>query len=148
MRRINIVLPPLPPAARYKNLSGITGYEAERLVIRAISFNDNWRGMEPRTYNACCFPMGHRVLSMIVLPGGKHLVASVADITHSVYYLMVFVMDHRHGGLVPLAKTPTDTKAYNLQARYMTVRDTSGIVIGYVRREFYGESNEFVTALS
>jgi hypothetical protein len=136
LRSMNITPPPLPPARRYSNLGSITGFEAERMVIRAISFHDNWKSEAPKVYDVQHFMQHHNVLSMVVLPGGKHLVASVADYTYTVYALMVFVMDYRHGGLIPLAKTFTETKAQNLRARYMTVRRVSGIVIGYVRQEF------------
>lgn len=77
---------------------------------------------------------------MEVLPGGKHLIASVSDYNNACYWLMILVSDYHTGGLVPLAKMPTDTKAYNLRAKYMTVRGSEGIVIGYVRREFYGDA--------
>jgi hypothetical protein len=110
------------------------------MVTRAITFHNNWRSVAPKVYDVQHFMQHHNVLSMVVLPGGKHLVASVADHTYAIYSLMVFVVDYRHGGLVPLAKTPTETKAFNLRAKYMTVRGIRGIVVAYVRREFYGSS--------
>lgn len=85
---------------------------------------------------------------MTVLPGAKHLVASMADYTYTVYSLILFVVDHRHGGLVPLAKLPTETKAYNVRAKYMTIRGVNGIVIGYVRREFVKNSRRDVGFVS
>ena len=110
------------------------------MVTRAISFHNNWRSDAPKVYDIQHFNQHYNVLSMVVLPGGKHLVASVTDYTCSVYSLMVFVMDYRHGGLIPLAKTPTETKAQNLRAKYMTVKGVTGIVVAYIRREFRGSS--------
>jgi hypothetical protein len=140
LRSMNITPPPLPPSKRYGHLRFLTGFEAERLVTRAISFHNNWRSAAPKVYDIEHFVLHHNILSMVVLPGGKHLVASVADYTYTLYSLMVFVVDHRHGGLFPLAKTSTETKAINLRAKYMTVRGVSGLVIVYVRREFYSSS--------
>jgi hypothetical protein len=133
---MNINPPPLPPVKRYAHLGCITGFEAERMVTRAISFHNNWRSEAPKVYDIQHFMQHHNVLSMAVLPGGKHLVAAVADYTYAVHSLMVFIMDYRHGGLIPLAKMPTETKAQNLRAKYQTVRGVTGIVIAYVRREF------------
>lgn len=147
---MNITPPPLPPSKRYKDLENLTGFEAERMVIRAISFHNNWKSEAPKVYGMRSYMLHHNVLSMVVLPGGKHLVASVADYTYTHYFLMVLVMDYRHGGLVPLAKVATDTKAYNVRAKYMTVRGTAGIVIGYTRREFHSNarvSAKFVSCL-
>jgi hypothetical protein len=137
---MNISPPPLPPAKRYSHLRYISGFEAERMVTRAISFHNNWRSDAPKVYSAHHFMLNHNILSMVVLPGGKHLIASVADYTYTLYSLMVFVADYRHGGLIPLAKMPTETKAYRLRAKYMTVRGVSGIVVAYVRREFHRSS--------
>jgi hypothetical protein len=137
---MNIKPPPLPPSKRYSHLGSITGFEAERMVTRAVSFHNNWRSEKPKVYDVQHFLQQHNILSMVVLPGGKHLVASVADYTYTLYWIMVLVVDYRHGGLIPLAKAPTETKAFNLRAKYMTVRDVSGIVIAYIRREFYGSS--------
>lgn len=136
LRLMNIVPPPLPPSKRY-NMEFLTGLEAQKMVIRSISFNNNWRSQTPRVYNTRSIALQHNVLSMVVLPGGKHLAASVANKDCTAYSLMVLVVD-RQGGVVPLATMPTTTKAYRLQAKYMTVNGTSTIVIGYVRREFYG----------
>jgi hypothetical protein len=73
---------------------------------------------------------------MTVLPGGKYLVASVRDAGCKRYAIMVFVLDHTGKGSIALAKTPTKSKAYNLQAKYMTFHGVQGIAIAYIRRKF------------
>lgn len=66
---------------------------------------------------------------MVILPGGHHLVASVREETSNSFALVIFVLDHRNGGALPLAKTETSTQAYNLQAKYMSFHGNTGIMI-------------------
>lgn len=68
---------------------------------------------------------------MVILPGGSYLVASVREETCNSFGLIVFVLDYRNGGALPLAKIDTPTQAYNLQAKYMKLHGENGIVIGY-----------------
>lgn len=68
---------------------------------------------------------------MVILPGGAHLVASVREETRNSFALVVFVLDYRNGGALPLAKADTPTQAYNLQAKYMKLHGQSGIMIAY-----------------
>lgn len=72
---------------------------------------------------------------MVVLPGGKYMVASVCNMAKTHYSLIVFALDHRIGGVVPLAETPVKRKAYNLKAKYMNIDGTPSIVIAYIRRK-------------
>lgn len=64
----------------------------------------------------------------------------MTDYGHKLFWVMVLVVDYRHGGLVPLARIPTETRAYNLRVKYMSIKGVMGIVVGYVRREFYGDA--------
>lgn len=73
---------------------------------------------------------------MTILPGGKYLVASVTDAGHKRYALMIFVLDHHGRPAVALAQVETKTRAYDLQAKYMSLRGDQGIMIAFVRREF------------
>lgn len=84
--------------------------------------------------------VGHHVQDMQVLPGGNHLIASLADRGFNTYWLTLFVNDYRHGGFVPMATMQTDTKAYGLRVKYMKTRGAQRIVFAYVRREFYGDA--------
>jgi hypothetical protein len=77
----------------------------------------------------------HHVQSMVILPGGKYLVASVKEEQRDCYAIMIFTLDYRRAGALPLAKTPTATKAYNLQAKYMTYQGQKGIMTSYTLRD-------------
>ncbi|KAI0937436.1 hypothetical protein AcV5_005347 [Taiwanofungus camphoratus] len=131
----DVPLPPLPPTTRH-SLQNLNGMETERLLLRAISLDRSWKSNEPKYLYDWSFNAHHDVLSMVLLPGGQYLVASVADRVQKHYAIVVFAMDHRTAGAVPLAKTPTTTKAFHLQAKYMTIKEERGIVISYVRRDY------------
>ncbi|KAG1719455.1 hypothetical protein EDB19DRAFT_1784492 [Suillus lakei] len=66
---------------------------------------------------------------------GKYLVASACNLAKTHYSLVVYILDHRICGIVPLAETPVRGKAYNLCAKYMNVEGTPSIIIGYIRRK-------------
>lgn len=63
------------------------------------------------------------------------MVASVCNTGKTHYSLVVFALDHRIGGVVPLAETPVRRKAYHLKAKYMNIDGTPSIVIAYIRRK-------------
>ncbi|KAG1839467.1 hypothetical protein C8R48DRAFT_679805 [Suillus tomentosus] len=134
LRRIGPNVPALPPSQHYSP-NFLTSFEAERLVIRAITVHKNW--ILPNPPAASYLPVqAHRhILSMVVLPGGKYLVASACNLAKTHYSLVVYVLDHRICGIVPLAETPVRGKAYNICAKYMNVEGTPSIVIGYIRRK-------------
>ncbi|GBE77179.1 hypothetical protein SCP_0100510 [Sparassis crispa] len=77
---------------------------------------------------------------MVLLPGARYLVASVTDDAGLNYAVVVFSVDRTSLGAVPLAKTLTLTKAYNLRAKYMTVHGESGIVVAFDREMRGNES--------
>ncbi|OCH90041.1 hypothetical protein OBBRIDRAFT_777530 [Obba rivulosa] len=140
LREARIPLPPLPPTTRH-SLDRLTSIEAESLVTRAYSIHKLWESDRVHPYSQWQFPAHTQVLSMVILPGGKYMVASVTDDRKYHYGIMVYVMDHRLGGCVPLAKATTATKAFNLQAKYMPFRNEQGIAergitISFVRRDF------------
>ena len=128
LRRLNIPVLPLPPTSR-RSFAKISGLEAERLFIRSLSLSKNLSSQNPTPYWARGVEAFHHVQSMVILPGGTHLVASVKEETCNSFALMVFVLDYRNGGALPLAKLGTPTQAYNLQAKYMRLRGQNGIVI-------------------
>lgn len=142
LRRIGPNAPQLPPSSRHSPRF-LTSFEAERLVIRAVTLDVNWVSSRPSTLFRKSF-MAHRLIqSMVVLPGGKYMVASVSNWAKNLYSLCVLALDHRVGGIVPLAETPVKQKAYNLRAKYMSVDGNPSIVIAYVRRKKVGRiSNE------
>ena len=134
LRRLNLPVPPLPPTSR-RSFKNLTGLEAERLFIRSLSLSRNLSSRNPTPYWARVVEAFHHVQSMVILPGGHHLVASVREETCNSFALMIFVLDYRNGGALPLAKTDTPTQAYNLQAKYMRLHHQNGIMIAYTLKD-------------
>ena len=132
LRFTHLPIPPLPPTMRHC-LRNLTSFEAERLLTRAVSLERNWNWCNPEVLDSWKFDAFHRVKEMILLPGSQYMVASVSETSGQDWSLVVFVMDGRYN-VVPLAKTPTGTRAYNLQAKYMSMDGVVGITIAYVRR--------------
>ncbi|KAF8628243.1 hypothetical protein AX15_004019 [Amanita polypyramis BW_CC] len=131
--RMNMPLPPLRPSFRYTNEA--TDYEVEHLVTRAISLDDNWRRGRTRIRSNKIIATQHQVLDMVMVPGGKFLIASVRDEPGYRFYLVLYAMDHAKGHRA-LARTPTVSKAYFLQAKYGEWKGKRGIMIAYCRRRF------------
>ena len=134
LRRLDLPIPPLPPTSR-RSFTNLTGLEAERLFIRSLSLTKNFSSRSPTPYWARAVEAFHRVQSMVILPGGTHLVASVREETRNSFAIMIFVLDYKNGGALPLAKADTPTQAYNLQAKYMQLYGQSGIMIAYTIRD-------------
>jgi len=134
LRRLNLPVPPLPPTSR-RSFAKITGLEAERLFVRSLSLSRNFSSRNPSPYWARAVEAFHHIQSMVILPGGSYLVASVREETCNSFALMVFVLDYRNGGALPLARAVTVTQAYNLQAKYMKVHGQNGIVIAYTIKD-------------
>ena len=128
LRRLNLPIPPLPPNSR-RSFTNLTGLEAERLFIRSLSLSKNLSSRSPNPYWARAVEAFHHVQSMVILPGGHHLIASVREETCNTFALMIFVLDYRNGGALPLAKNDTLTQPYNLQAKYMTLQGQNGIMV-------------------
>ncbi|KAJ6520192.1 hypothetical protein C8R45DRAFT_52401 [Mycena sanguinolenta] len=133
LERMRTPIPPLRPTFRYS--LEVTDFEAEQLVSRAISLEDNWRRDDPRVKNRQVLEVHHRVAEMRLLPGGKFLVASLRDSSSHRYYITLFCLDHPKGNRA-VARVPTLSKAYDLQAKYMKYNGAHGIMIAYTRRRF------------
>ncbi|KAJ7204396.1 hypothetical protein GGX14DRAFT_646929 [Mycena pura] len=137
LERMRTPIPPLRPTFRYS--FQVTDFEAEQLVTRAISLEDNWRLDCPQVKVRRVMDAHHRVLDMCLLPGGKFLVASVRDLASHRYYLTLFSLDHPKGNRA-VARLPTKTRAYDLQAKYLKYKEKHGIMIAYTRRSYkFGE---------
>ncbi|KAA1474518.1 hypothetical protein DENSPDRAFT_804243 [Dentipellis sp. KUC8613] len=136
LRSVHFPLPPLPPIERYSYAS-LSGFETERLIVRGLNLEANWRGRKPTMESSEPNPMNahHDVLSMKMVPGGHHMIASVRDFEENRYALVLFMMDHRVYNGYPIAKEVTQSKAYHIQAKYMTYGGEMGIMVAYVRRE-------------
>ena len=133
LRSLNVPVPPLPPTSR-RSFTNLTGLEAERLFIRSLSLAKNFSSKGPTPYWGRAVEAFHHVQSMTILPGGTHLVASVREETRNSFAIMIFVLDYRNGGALPLAKTDIPAQAYNLQSKYMKLHDQNGIVIAYTTK--------------
>ncbi|KAF7347521.1 hypothetical protein MVEN_01508300 [Mycena venus] len=133
LERMRTPIPPLRPTFRYS--LQVTDFEAEQLVSRAISLEDNWRRDEPQVKKRQVIDAHHRVLDMRLLPGGKFLIASVRDLSSHRYYITLFSLDHPKGHRA-VARVPTISKAYDLQAKYMKYKGVHGIMVAYTRRTF------------
>lgn len=134
LRSLSLPLPPLPPTSRH-DFANLTSLEVERLYIRAYSLDRNWRLRSPGVMGMWSFDLPYHVAEMVLLPGGQYLVASVSDASKLQWDILLCSLDSRYT-VISIAKTPTKTKAYNLQARYLTVDGVPGITIAYVRRDW------------
>ncbi len=133
LRKFHLSLPPLPPTTRY-SFPALSSLEAERLVIRALSAEANWRSPIPKAYKSWRFCVYADVMSMKIVPGGKYIVVSAREGT-SRYSLMLLMMEHRVKAAYPVAKIVTTSKAYKIGVKYMRYQEEMGIMITYVRRE-------------
>ncbi|KAI9513405.1 hypothetical protein F5148DRAFT_1145395 [Russula earlei] len=133
LRTFHLPLPPLPPTLHY-SFPALSSIEAERLVIRALAAEANWRSTMPKAYKVWRFCVYADVMSMKIVPGGKYVVASIREGTNR-YALMLLMMEHRVKTAYPVAKISIPSKAYKLEAKYMSYRSEMGIMISYVRRE-------------
>lgn len=131
--RTTLPLPPLPPTARH-SLKNLSGLEAERLLTRAHSLDKIWR-LNPDLFDQWMFDAYDHVAHMVLLPGSQYMVASVSDVDRQDWALVVYVLDSKYN-VIPIAKTPTRTKAYNLQAKYLTINGVHGIGVSYVIRDW------------
>lgn len=132
LRFTNYAIPPLPPTTRHC-LRNLTSLEAERLMVRAVSLATRFKWEDPLPSDVWKFNAYHSISQMCLLPGSQYMVASVSEMNGTNWSLVIFVMDGRYN-VVPLAKMSTETKAYNVVTKYLTVNGVAGITIAYVRR--------------
>jgi hypothetical protein len=133
LRTFHLPLPPLPPTIHY-SFPSLSSLEAERLVVRALAAEANWRSSMPKSYKAWRFCANADVMSLKIVPGGKYIVASIREGKNR-YALMLLMMEHRVKVAYPVAKIAVSTKAYKLDAKYMRYKTEMGIMISYVRHE-------------
>ncbi|KAH9848772.1 hypothetical protein C2E23DRAFT_738871 [Lenzites betulinus] len=133
-------LPPVPHTSRYTTQK-MTGLEAERMVCRAYSLQQNWERQSPRCHRQWEFNAHYRVLEMTLLPGGRYLIASVSDREGLKYAIVVYAMD-AIGSARAIAKTDTATKAYGIRAKYVTIKGQKSIAIAYLRRDYHHKSDK------
>ena len=121
LNNITFPIPPLPPIAHY-NRTNLSPLESERILVRATSLDKTWRKAYANVWNSWSSWSEFQINSLVLVPGGRYLVASTSDIAGHTHQIVVYVMDHRYE-TVPVAILPTPTKAYNLQAKYMYIKE-------------------------
>ena len=102
-------------------------------MVRSVSLATRFKWQDPIPSDVWKFNAYHKISQMGLLPGRQYMGASVSEMNGTNWSLIVFVMDGRYN-VVPLAKMSTESKAYNLVAKYMTVDGVAGITIAYNRR--------------
>ncbi|KAI9068436.1 hypothetical protein FKP32DRAFT_1561741 [Trametes sanguinea] len=140
LRHADVPLPPLPPTTRH-TLSRMSGFEVERLLCRAYSHHINWSEHNPQCFSEWTFNSHHRVLEMVLVPGGRYLIASVTDPTETTYSLVIFTVDV-HRRCRPIAKTDTQTKAYGIRVKFATVKGEKSLAVAYLRREYHHKTDK------
>ena len=133
MNRIAIPLAPLRPS--YKHSSFEHAFEAEQMITRAVTLEDNWRSDKPQSKSWEVAVASQKVLELALVPGGKFLIAAVKR--GKSYFLSIYCLEHPglDRGLL-IAEIETKTRVYGIQAKYMKVGGVEGIVLLYVRREW------------
>jgi hypothetical protein len=118
-------------------MHNLSGLEAERLISRAISLEDNWRRELPRAYRMRMFPAWWDVLYIALAPGGHYMVASTCTRGGDHYALMLYAMDHPTMVADPLTRLKTSNKAYCLSVRYMSYLGEQGLMVSFLKRSCY-----------
>ena len=135
LRHTQLTLPPLRP--RY-SLDKITGPQAEEFLRRAYELEKIWEDPPEQTDRWSFDPRGGYVAEMTMVPGGQYVVASVSDEEKLRWALFVYSI-HARDNVLPLAKIPTETKAYNIKVRLVTATQAGGerrLMITYLTRDF------------
>ena len=104
-------------------------------MTRAYSLDSNWRTHNPKALREWSFDAQRRIIAMSLLPGGDYLIASTANSADDRHNLVVFSMN-TPGAPRAITAVDTTTKAYAIQAKYMTINNQRTIVIAYLRREY------------
>jgi hypothetical protein len=131
-------LPPLPPSASHA-LGRLSALEAERLLVRGISADDNFRRTQPRLHRAAACAAQRDVHELFLVPGGQYMLAGTSVSGGEHWALTLFVLDHKWGAAVPLASIPTQEKAYNIRAVFAQHQSENdgrmeGLIVSYQRR--------------
>lgn len=113
----------------------------ERLVVQSTSLNALW--LEGRgSPDVSSFDPMSRVKELKIVPGGQYLVATRKfRIRKGVAKWAVFVyrMEGVYGP-TPLMYVDTGTRAFHLDAKFVTVDGVSVLAIAYVKREWLDPS--------
>ena len=113
--RLRLPHVPLRPSISYENPH--TDFEFEQTVVRACSLDANWKSSRPKVLEYTELDLDRKVVDMVLLPGGKYLVASVRDCEGYRYTVEIYCIDHPEWSAI--ATLPTRAQAVQLRARYM-----------------------------
>ena len=139
----SLPLPPLNPTpVAYPG--SLSSSDTERLVTHAHALSQAWRRPDP-ALKQWSFDMYWTVKEMVVLPGCKHMVASVYDEQKEEWAVVVYVLGL--GEAWPISRTATGTRAYALQAKYFNVpKNGEELVIAYVTQRGVAKGDEKATS--
>ena len=121
LNSVDFRLPPLPPTAHYQKVN-LSPLEAERLLVRAISWDKSWRRRCPEVFDDWNIDFQYHINSVALIPGGRYLIASASDAARHAHQILVLALDYRHNA-VPIAALPVPYKPYNVHAKYMYVKE-------------------------
>ncbi|KAK0489503.1 hypothetical protein EDD18DRAFT_1189544 [Armillaria luteobubalina] len=133
-KRFHLPIPLIHPSFQH---TPARDYHLEQALLRAFTLEKNWKMGPCIRFTYLVETPGEKVLEVALLPGGKYLIASMADVNDHQYYLAVFDVNekpkHRNN---LLAKIPLPSRAYQLRARFMHYQGEQRIIVFYVRRGF------------
>lgn len=139
MRFLSRMELPLPPVSELNPLSTRwpAHFEAEQLVTRAITMDDNWKKDCPSVYNIRSIPAFHKILEMKILHGAKYLVASLQDAASDRFYIIIFSLEGpMANGKHAIVRAPVSSRAYHVQTKYMQYKGRQGIMTLFLQRRF------------
>ncbi|EKM55094.1 uncharacterized protein PHACADRAFT_255465 [Phanerochaete carnosa HHB-10118-sp] len=135
LRRTTLLLPPLPPEADH-DLGNMKGSSAEHFFMRAYELDKAWREAHQQPPSAVWeFDAKGYVAEMVLLPGGRYLLASVSDRDKWQWMLVLYAV-HDRGPAEPLVAYRTESRAQMLQAKFSAYRGARGIVVSYLVRRW------------
>lgn len=125
----------LPPSMGAWDYLEIFDFEPELLVTRALTLQDNWKRKRPaRVYKKQVISTSMRVSEMLILPGGKYLLASTSDPEGFRPSITVYSLEYNLNGTHAVAAISTKYQAYQLRARFLIYNGRPGIMIAYLER--------------
>ncbi|KAJ8523092.1 hypothetical protein ONZ45_g433 [Pleurotus djamor] len=139
--RMSFPLPPLRPTYRFSLQK--FDFEAEQLVTRAISLDDNWRNHNTAVRNREDYATDRVILEMKLLPGGKYLVTSDTDERRFRYGMTIYSLEDP-GGLRPVARIDTGTRVFHIQAKYMKYEGQQALVVACLQRHLTNEADTWL----
>ncbi|RPD70942.1 hypothetical protein L226DRAFT_538549 [Lentinus tigrinus ALCF2SS1-7] len=135
LRRTDIPIPILPPTSR-NTIDCMSVSEMERILVRARSIMRNWQSPHPKVFREWNFDTAdYHILDMTLLPGGSHLITSACDRGDQQCSLIVWDLDVK-GAPKMVVAIPTESKAYDIQAKYMSLNGVNSIVLVYLQRNY------------